>query len=195
MPDSGSASAVHPKIQHPLTDLADDTLRRLGSREADHNRGAGDSVRAGGGRHLIGLQSHVQNALVDAVAYIESFCSERLKLIAPVEDKEVFSWPLREKAWRKHDHLELSSAGADWPRLKGYIEIRNAIQHGLGRLTDRQLSGADRQHTLDWIRDTGCYLDGDQVRLTASDVAACFATCTRFVIWLDTNAAVPQPSG
>lgn len=90
--------------------------------------------------------------------------------------------------------LELSAAGTDWLRMMGYVEIRNAIQHGLGRLTESQVS-ARRHDTLRWIRASGVYLDGDQVRLAGSDVAACFATCAAFVIWLDTKAPAPPPPG
>ncbi|MFK4088780.1 hypothetical protein ACI2LF_31990 [Kribbella sp. NPDC020789] len=175
-----------------MTDLADDTIRRLASRQADYNRGTWDSACPGGGRHMVGHESHEQNALVDAVAYAESFCTARLQLMAAVPDNDVSTWPKRQRAWSKHAKLALTDAGADWLQLRGYVEIRNAIQHGLGRLTNRQLSGGDRQLTLDWIRRTDCYLDGDAIRLVSSDVAACFATCTRFVVWLDTEAALPQ---
>lgn len=180
-----------PSSSFARTNLADDTLRRLATRRSGHDQATRSAVQTVPDRHLLALESHTENALVDSIAYTESFCSERLKSIATVDDKEVFSWQGREKAWRKHAHLEMSAAGPDWTRLRGYIEIRNAIQHGLGRLTDSQLSGPRRQDTLDWIRATGAYLDGDQIRLTNRDITACFTTCTAFVTWLDTTAAVP----
>lgn len=180
-----------PSSSFARTNLADDTLRRLDARRSEHDQATRSAAQTVPGRHLLALESHAENALVDSIAYTESFCSERLKLIATVDDKDVFNWQGREKAWRKHSHLKLSDAGPDWSRLRGYIEIRNAIQHGLGRLTDFQISGPRRQDTLDWFRATGAYLDGDQIRLTNRDATACFTTCTAFVTWLDTTAPVP----
>lgn len=61
----------------------------------------------------------------------------------------------------------------------GYVEVRNAIQHGLGRLTAQQLDR--REQTLSRIAASGVDLNGDRVTVTDDDVDRCYRTCRRFV--------------
>ena len=48
----------------------------------------------------------------------------------------------------------------------GFVEVRNALAHGLGRLTDRQL-GKYRGEVLPQIAAAGVRLDGDLVPFSA----------------------------
>jgi hypothetical protein len=124
---------------------------------------------------------------------LEVFTGERLRLIAPtLTDYDIFTWIKREKSWQKHD-LALSDAGQPWTLLHGYVEVRNAIQHGLGRLTDFQLASKRREDVFRSIRLTGCQVDGDQIRLIRQDVDACFTTCMTFIAWLDTKSPTTPP--
>lgn len=128
------------------------------------------------------------------MANTEFFTGAQLRLLDPqVTENEIFSWPKREKAWRLRG-VELSDAGAQWTKLRGYIEIRNALQHGLGRLTDHQLDGKRRTEVLSDIRTTGCYLDGNLVRLRRQDIDEAFFTCAAFVAWLDVASPIRSSS-
>lgn len=74
---------------------------------------------------------------------------------------------------------------ADWPVLMGYVRVRNALQHGLGRLTDLQLYGKDRAKTMASISACGVGLNGDIVTVIEADVARCYRVSAEFVAFLD----------
>lgn len=71
----------------------------------------------------------------------------------------------------------------------GFVHVRNAIQHGLGRLTDQQL-GKYHDEVLTQIRASSVELNGDLLVIVADDVHRCGKTCGDFIMWLD--AAYPK---
>lgn len=173
---------------------ADDILKRLAVRRSDYHWMTNNRAVLNPGRHLDQSDTRHQNAVVDAVAATEVFVGERLRVVdRAVTEDDVFTWAKREKAWRGKAAVELSDAGPTWTRLNGYVQIRNAIQHGMGRLTDFQI-GKWRSDNLAFIKATGCPVDGDVVRLRRRDVESCFDVCEGFILWLDTTAAT-APSG
>jgi hypothetical protein len=140
------------------------------------------------GRHLtIDIESSiVVNGLVDLVALTESFTSTRLlELVPAVKDRDVFSWRDRQKAWLKHGNVNLVDAGVLWIQLQGFVEVRNAFQHGQGRLTESQLGDQRRVDTLKAVRASGVFLDGDALMVGAADLISCDRICADFVRWLD----------
>lgn len=60
------------------------------------------------------------------------------------------SWEGRHRSFRRHHKLKLASC-AEHGRVEGAIEVRNAVAHGLGKLTTRQLVSADTKKRLDRI--------------------------------------------
>lgn len=69
-----------------------------------------------------------------------------------------------------------------WSRVDTAIDVRNAIAHGLGRLTrlqtkDGKVATALRQH--------GVQIDGRDLRLSAKNITDCKELCLGFVKWLD----------
>ena len=81
----------------------------------------------------------------------ESFAVSRLLVLCPaIPEHDVSSWKNRLTTWRRHGAVDLSSYER-WSALMGYAEVRNAMLHGLGRLTDQQL-GKRRQQILVQIR-------------------------------------------
>jgi hypothetical protein len=52
------------------------------------------------------------------------------------------SWSARHKAFKRHHGVDLRRC-AEHHRLEGAVEVRNAIAHGLGRLTTRQLMSSE----------------------------------------------------
>jgi hypothetical protein len=128
------------------------------------------------------------NALVDQVAVAESFCVARLATVGVTAD--VNTWDKRAKAWLKAA-VDLANSYPGWPAFMGFVEARNAIQHGSGRLTDRQL-GKHRTQTLAFIGAAAIRLNGDELIVGTDDVARCDRVCNEFVRWLD--AAAPMPS-
>lgn len=97
-------------------------------------------------------------------------------------DRSGDTWRKREGLWRSYKSIKVSK----FPRnneLQAYIEARNAITHGLGRLTRRQLRG--RAATLDKLRPANIVVRGDELVLGSSDVEACAEVVKAFIVWLD----------
>lgn len=161
------------------------TTRLAEARRYERAGGAGPLVQ---GRHTAGsLRTHYANALVDLVAIVESFSEERLTRLPAVSlGNDLSTWNKRQKAW--------ASAGIDlgvcpdWEALMGFVEARNAMQHGQGRLTGRQLN-LHRQQVLDRLDAAAIQLNGDLLQVSAGDVTRCAQTCMSFITWLDTTAA------
>jgi hypothetical protein len=175
----------------PLTSLGEDALRRLVTRYEDFRLlDEGAPAHSWPGRHRSGqgVDVRLANALVDIVAVCENFATARiLQTCAGLSDQDVFNWNKRKKAWWDELSVDFEQAGADWAQVEGFIEVRNALQHGLGRLTDAQLAKR-RDAILAAIRSAEIELNGDRVVLRASDVARCVDACIGFTLYLDRSA-------
>jgi hypothetical protein len=124
------------------------------------------------------------NVIVDLMSIIEVFVSERLLDLRPeVSPDSVSSWKKRQSAWTRHGSVNLANY-RDWSALLGFVEVRNAQQHGLGKLTDRQL-GDHRDEILGYIENSGVHLNGDRLVLIERDVERCEHVCVDLVKWLD----------
>jgi len=164
---------------------AEAALDRLAARYDEHLRLSGNSPAAHG-RHIRRTgQTREANAVVDMIAVTEAFSIDRLLADWPSTAPDTIgTWRKREKAWL--------NVGADltttpsWLPLMGYVEVRNALQHGLGRLTAQQLER--RNQTLSRVAASGVDLNGDTVTLQADDVDRCYQTCRRFVHDADSAA-------
>jgi hypothetical protein len=167
------------------TEQADWALRRLTARTAEYLHTP--PIPVASSRHAPErLTTRDANAIVDLVAVAESFCVARLNSIGIGAD--VNTWDKRSKAWLKRSVDFDGYPG--WPLLMGFVEVRNAVQHGLGRLTDRQL-GKHKTQILGWLAAAAVRLNGDGIILGPDDVARCDRTCVEFVRWLDTSAPTP----
>ncbi|MFD0973743.1 hypothetical protein [Plantactinospora endophytica] len=174
-----------------MTALGEAALGQLAIRVADYrmllrlSQGAPDGHS---GRHLRGsaVVRH-GNALTDLVAVLESFTVTRLLHLRPaVAYNQIMKWTDRIKMWKKYGGVDL----ATYPQLQavlGFVEVRNALEHGLGRLTERQL-GQHRDEVLRQIVATGVQLDGDRVLVTPEDVGRCGDVGEGFVRFLDLHA-------
>lgn len=176
------------------TELGEVALRGIALRMYDHDRlDAVDAAQRPVGRLRVGDLQDIRhkNAIVDIVAIVESFTGNRLRMLAPtVEDRDVFTWELRKKSWRREASIDLTTCQA-WDSFYGFVEVRNAIQHGLGRLTEFQL--VRRQEVLRAIAQSGTTLEGDLVRLSGRQVVDCSTRCSEFISWLDLAASTtPQ---
>ncbi len=57
------------------------------------------------------------------------------------------TWDARRRTFKRHHGVDLRRC-AEYGRLEGAIEVRNAIAHGLGRLTTRQALSAETPKQL-----------------------------------------------
>jgi len=172
-----------------MTAHAEAALAQIASRVVDHRQLMRLDNAANPARRRLRqpLQARHVNALVDLVAVAESFASGRLLELRPaVSPDDVSTWQKRKSAWGKHGSVDITAYKA-WSALMGFVEVRNALQHGLGRLTERQL-GKHRNEILAQIRASSVHLDGDLLVVLADDVAQCGKVCAGFVQWLDAAA-------
>lgn len=171
----------------PMTDVAEFALSQLALRVSDYRwLSTQDMVRFEKRVHTPSI-SRAGNAVTDLVAVAEHFSSARLLMIRPgVKTEELQSWVARRKAWSKRVNIDVTKFPR-WQALMGFVEIRNALQHGLGRLTDRQLT-QNRIQVLTAIAASGVALDGDLVQLGPPDIVRCSLDCAGFIQYLD-NAA------
>lgn len=168
------------------TAQADWALRRLTARTSEYLRTAPQPPVASSRHAPGGLATREANAIVDLVAVAESFCVARLASVGISAD--VNTWDKRAKAWRRRSVDFNGYPG--WPPLMGFVEARNAVQHGLGRLTDRQLKKHKTQ-VLGSLADAAVRLNGDALILDPDDVTRCDRACADFIRWLDASAPTP----
>jgi hypothetical protein len=175
----------------PETELAEAALRSLALRAADHHRLAAGRSTARRGRHRPAHHdTRNGNVLTDCVAVAESFAVARLLALRPeIPVHDVLGWKKLQGAWQTYGRVDLYSYEY-WPAFMGYVEIRHALLHGLGRLTDSQLEKNRRQKTMVWIKEAKVHLNGPNVMLNEKDPIDCAVVCTGFVRFLDAAAVV-----
>jgi hypothetical protein len=177
-----------------MSALAEEALAQVMSRLADHRqlmRLDADTGSARGRRFRQLQRTRHGNALVDLVAVAESFAAGRLLRLRPaISYDEVSTWSRREKAWARHTMVNLRKY-QEWSALMGFVHVRNALQHGLGRLTEQQL---DRYHdkVLNEIHASSVNLNGDMLTVTADDVSRCGTVSAGFIWWLDNAAPIAE---
>ena len=140
------------------------------------------------GRHIRYEHDQVRhnNTVVDLVAVAENFTTRRLlELRSSLTENDVFNWERRRRAWARHAQVDLTMETPNWNSLQGFVQARNALQHGLGYLTDFQLSPRNRERTLKEIRAAQILLFGDRVYIEDETVSRCAEVCVSFVLALD----------
>src|SRR5262249_37712817 len=101
-------------------------------------------------------------------------------------DGQTDTWPRRFAAWKTLHSIVFD----DFPRyhpLRGYIEARNAVVHGLGTLTRKQLKKPDTAQGR--LRAAQISLTGTRVMLTVDNATACAQVVRDLIEWLDHEAA------
>lgn len=172
-----------------VTAEAEWALERLVARLAEYHQfeRLGVARARPQGRHVARrARAYDANALVDLVAVAESFCVQRLTSIRSIGPEALATWAKRSAAWNREASVNLT-AFPKWNALMGFVEVRNSQQHGLGRLTDRQL-GNHKQEVLRWLDAAAIHRNGDILQISNHDVLRCGAVCYDFMGWLDSIA-------
>jgi hypothetical protein len=185
-----------PRTWTPKTEFGEFSLVQIALRADDYLRlmrghTQGEVTR---GRHVWQGSTWLRqaNAIVDFIAVAENFSLVRLLAICPaLKESDVFSWQKRIAAWERHAGIKLEQLIPDWEALRGFIEVRNALQHGLGRLTEAQLDSKRHDQTLSWIEKADVPLHGDLVQIDHLTVKRSREVCAAFVGILDSAAPTP----
>lgn len=133
-----------------------------------------------------------QSTIVRVASITEAFCVDRLMALAISElepDKSSARRAMFDDALKGATGTWSSIRGAfsewhgvkpDWKPLEGVQEVRNAIAHGLGRLTHRQAS--TRVSTVQRIQRIGLDVDSnDRLILADGDVLTVSSVCAQLI--------------
>lgn len=108
--------------------------------------------------------------------------TETLRLLAL--EKELAStsnWEARRNAFERHHRIALRKC-AGHSKLEGAIEVRNAIAHGLGELTARQLQSDQTMKRLSRLR---VGVANNRIDVRRSDVVDCINYSSQFLLAVD----------
>ena len=100
-------------------------------------------------------------------------------------ERGIDTWPQRARLWQSHFGVDMSAFPQADP-LDGFVDARNAIAHGLGTLTRKQLRKRSRH--VGHLRHAGITLAGDDLVIDESDPKRCADVVKGFVTWLDAAA-------
>lgn len=140
------------------------------------------------------VQDRCQATLVRLLSITEAFASElsrevdravargRSATAAKVADEAVIrgtsTWQEQKKSYK--DWLGVDE---DWKAVERLAEARNAVAHGLGKLTRRQLRS--EQSVKSKLKGAGITVDDNRVVLTDDSLAAAASACRDFIERLD----------
>jgi len=127
-------------------------------------------------------------------AYVDTLSSARFErkltgqaeifrlLVLAAERKSSRSWSERKDAFLTY-HLVALVICDRWSELDAGIEARNAIAHGLGRLTLRQRNHKSRAK----IASVEIAVVDDRILITDASLARCYAFCAGFISSVDSK--------
>jgi len=94
------------------------------------------------------------------------------------------SWPGQEDAWNDWHGITLRTELA-YLSLRAVIEARNAIVHGLGELTRRQLRGDGGLEVRRVLERLGIRTSGQRLVIDEAAMRSCLQAARAFIEWLD----------
>jgi hypothetical protein len=98
------------------------------------------------------------------------------------------SWEGVKKAWNAWFEIPLGDAPA-YSRLDAYVSARNAILHGLGALTRKQVRTDGGRKVKGKLASVGISVVGDRLVLPFAAVEDCADVARAYVLWLDSKLA------
>jgi len=137
--------------------------------------------------HLVAIvEEFSRTQLIDrSLAAIDLSHPLRRSLWDNAEKRAEGSWDAQVDAWREWHGLNLSDAGADYASLRAFVEARNAIMHGLGRLTRKQLRKNGGRDVIAALGRVGISVSGATLSLPETVLLQCAAVARSFIEWLD----------
>ncbi|MGH3712659.1 MAG: hypothetical protein ACRDT4_04250 [Micromonosporaceae bacterium] len=84
---------------------------------------------------------------------------------------------------QKKSYKDWLGVDEDWKAVERLAEARNAVAHGLGKLTRRQLRS--EQSVKSKLKGAGITVDDNRVVLTDDSLAAAASACRDFIERLD----------
>jgi hypothetical protein len=101
-------------------------------------------------------------------------------------DKETDTWDQRFGSWESLHEVRVAAFPA-YDAFRGYVEARNALIHGLGALTRKQLKNPKK--VLGRLSSAKVRTVGNRLELATENVLGCATVVSEFVRWLDREGA------
>lgn len=143
------------------------------------------------------MESYVHGQLVARLAPLAPIPRTDLmeRLYADFEERGITSWVETDKYFKEHVHKSVKIRSyLHWNRVNAVIEARNAVVHGLGRFTSRQVRrGVPAKVAKDLkALSFDVVTSSDRVRVTPSAVEQVPKLLRGYLEWLDgVLAAMP----
>lgn len=151
-------------------------------------------------------QHRREGVLVRCVTIVESFVADQLvirlapqapsprtalveTLYAEFEDKGTGSWIAMEQYFKKHvsKHIKIRNGTSPFDEVGPIIDARNALVHGLGRFTARQVRGKGLHETKQRLKAMQFGLTPDElcVLVTSSALEESVRALRNYLEWVD----------
>ncbi|MFD6263014.1 hypothetical protein ACFWFK_17970 [Micromonospora chalcea] len=170
--------------------ITEDALEELITTYARHTASAAGRLRDRP-RHRAGLDRDAASAdraacWLRMVSIVEIYTEALLRHLAgEVPGRAPGGWSDVIGLLRRRHNIDVADISA-WERLEACFLVRNAVAHGLGRFTAKQLEKeAPRK-----MRVIGVPVRDGKVVVTAASLAHCLETCREFITTLDTHPQV-----
>lgn len=162
-------------------------LRLPPSLEASTDTPAQDSLM-----RLVGFAEHfATGSLLETIHRLQPLAAWSSQRLARATRDAAGSWERRREVWMQL-RVDLASFPGD-AALRGFVEARNAVAHGLGRLTWLQTrTVAAQRTTTEMLKAADLRVVDSRVGLLPRDVESCGRTVKAFVTWLDAQAYLPS---
>lgn len=152
---------------------------------------------------VVSRQVRINATLVRVVSIAESFASSqlaaRLEAQAPqprtpfveelyigAEDAAISSWERIKDGYKNWVYNVQLASCPGYDSVRALAEVRNAVTHGLGRLTRRQLRSKQMPTRITQLKRLGIYIDTNHRVLVSDDALKTAALeCRSFVSALD----------
>lgn len=110
-------------------------------------------------------------------------------------DQAEKKWDTRSERWNKWFSVAVQTA-EQYKAFRPFIEVRNAVAHGLGSLTRLQLGkDGSASETRKSLHSVGVTVEGTRLLLSQQTADACAVAAISYVRWLDAETmALPRPS-
>lgn len=159
-------------------------------------------------------QHRREGTLVRCVTIVESFVAGQLAtrlapqapspraalvetLYADFEEKATGSWPGMAAHYTKYvsKELKIRSDASPFAMVDPIIEARNALVHGLGRFTARQVRGKGHEQTKHRLRELQFRLSTDEMGILVTPAALdkSVVALRDYLEWLDTELSRHAP--
>jgi hypothetical protein len=179
---------------------ANRTLAIYRQQETGGSFGATMDTGANHGRAPL-IQFYTESAILALISVGEEFSFSRLvdmteerspsdPIVSLLWDAELArsgdTWTQRDELWKRY--FGIAAGGfSDRASLLGFVDARNAIAHGLGTLTRKQL--LQKPKVTARLAQAGIALHGSSVILEPRHVEKCAVVVKGYIRWLDAAAA------